>query len=266
MNDQVRQPLRELIATYGANVCNMPRSCELFVRQHCGQFAAETQLLIQALNNGTVAKLRSATAGPAWDATCAALAAELTDNTGMSADEARWAIDCWGIALGKHPDAMAIQAQVPTSAAASQVSWNSAPPELQTPDAGVVISLTGLVAIGGGMGGALGGLLITSPLLVLIGADWGGEFTKQETQAISMGSIFIMLLMAVIAGGGGAIGSAGGWLLSKGSHKPWTGFWWALCGAFTTAAIMGFLCSVFGLFLGGLIGGFSGAVGGALKG
>src|SRR5262245_4627215 len=113
MNDQARAALDEIIATYGPGVCRTPRSCELFLNQALADFPAECGALVQALRGGAVADLLAAEPGAPWPELAESLAARLATEGRPGDAEARWAVESWGRALGRHPETARPQ-HVPT--------------------------------------------------------------------------------------------------------------------------------------------------------
>src|SRR5262249_39761190 len=104
MNDLARKKLFHIVKTYGRTVCNTPRTCEIFLHQHCEAFPDERQLLVEALRHGTVTDLLDLQAGPAWAVVSEPLVNDLAGRASISPLDARWTVDSWALALGKHPD------------------------------------------------------------------------------------------------------------------------------------------------------------------
>ena len=59
MNELPRQKLCELIAKYGVSLCDEPLKCEGLLRDLCGQYRLEVNVLIDAIKERITADLRS---------------------------------------------------------------------------------------------------------------------------------------------------------------------------------------------------------------
>src|SRR5206468_5442628 len=100
MNDLPRQKLRELIGTYGRELCDDARRCRALLSDHCPRDRREISVLVSAQEEGVPADLLRSSTGLPWEAQRSRLARRLVDARGLSEEAARWAVETWGIALG----------------------------------------------------------------------------------------------------------------------------------------------------------------------
>lgn len=104
MNNIPRQKLAELIATYGKSLSDDPRRCEGLLRDVCGEHRREIHVLVNALKEGVVTELTTASvsAGPP-EVILTRLIRRLQENLGLTEDAARWSVESWALALGVIP-------------------------------------------------------------------------------------------------------------------------------------------------------------------
>ena len=100
MNDLPRQKLRELIATYGRELCDDPRRCRALLSDHCPGARREISVLASAQEEGVPADLLRSSGGLPWEALRSRLTRRLVDARGLSEEAARWAVESWAGALG----------------------------------------------------------------------------------------------------------------------------------------------------------------------
>lgn len=99
MNDEARTQLRVIVERFGRDVALDVRRCEGLMRDLCGKYPRELNVLIVALRAGVPQEIhRSALA--VQPALAARLARRLEDDYAMAADATRWAVDTWLFALG----------------------------------------------------------------------------------------------------------------------------------------------------------------------
>jgi hypothetical protein len=260
MNDQARQKLCELVADYGKTICDTPRTCMMVLGQQCAEWPTEKQVLIKALERGTVAKLKAASPGQEWDS----LTSQLANGSGVSAADARWAVESWAMALGKHPDASVV-------AAPKAVEPLNA--VIERRGLGHKMSTTLAVAIGGGIGGAFTAMLLFTAMLIMAAPIPGSPGIIPAWLAI-----ILILIGGASGGAGGLLGGGGGWMLIQAQSSSLTmnkedssrllrsGFIGAFTGALTVTVLPGYFLGIVGLFFGGLLGGFGGAITGGMSG
>jgi hypothetical protein len=242
--------------------------------QQIADFPAEKDLFLRALDRGVVASVMKGPAGGPWDDLVKVVA-----GSSVSPDDARWTVESWAIALGKHPDAAPLPEE-------PVISMN-APPEATKTGVVRATSSTMLVAIGGAMGGGF-----TSMILMLVSVFNPGVVLFLPVDIpVGLAILFILVAGAV---GGLISGTAGalGWSVIQMQSTALTvsteqmnvrlrkGFAGALVGAMVGGAV-GFAVFYFtarfvgvvvifaipiGYFLGGLGGAVSGAMAGAAGG
>jgi len=255
MNDQAREVLAKVISTYGPSICHTPRSCELFLRQECGAYPEESRVLTEALRHGTAGELlRYQPGDQPWQAFFGQLRRQLQTVSKMKDEEVNWAIDTWARVLGRHPE---VWTAAPDAMRLPMQPLNPRPEVSQT---AVVTATTLIVATGGAIGGALGAMLVPAALLVTQ-AVVDMPIMKETLRHSKAKDVWMMvcLILAIIGGIGalgGGMGAALGWLHGKGDTRPWRGFSVALSATFTSAAIFGYFCGIFGWFIGSFLSGF----------
>jgi hypothetical protein len=257
MNDQAREALGQVIGTYGTAICNTPRSCELFIRQACGPYPEESQALIAALRQGVTDDLFDYQPDRrAWDEFSSSLRSRLQSNAGIGESEGTWAIDSWARVLGKHPENWK-----PSAVASPRPHRHEE--EKSAAEGTLKAVMTGIVALGGGIGGALGAVLVPAATLVT-SAYWQVPMMNTTVRHSSPTSVWIiviivLLVFAIIGFIGGAIGGALGWLHGRGDRGHWTAFSTACGGAFASGALGCYFCGIFGSFFSSMLGAFGAA-------
>jgi hypothetical protein len=264
MNDLARERLRTLVSTYGRGVCHTPRSCEIFLHQECQDFPSEEQVLVEALRHGTVSRLLELPPHQPWDAVSTPLAAELSAGAGISAEQARWAVDSWALALGKHPNT----APPPLPREALQAS--EPPPPKSIAQSRIWPPL--IVSLGGAVGAALATVVFTVFIFTVIAYP---RFMAGRAGAIAF---LVGLVLAFVASLGGAIGGGVGWLLIQSQSSilgqtadvaRWRlvrGFLSTLASAAGATLLGGWVLGLLGVALGSLAGAFSGAILSGMRG
>ena len=261
MNDQARQKLCDLIANYGSTICSTPRTCVMVLGQQCAEFPAEKDLLLRALERGAVTRVMKAPAGGPWDEEVKTVA-----GSSVAPADARWAVESWAIALGKHPDAAPLPPE-------PVISMNHVPGTVKSGSVVRTAGSTLAVAIGGGIGGAITSMTLTMVFIVLL-VEVPGFHT-----GVSGFMAFVIIVIGGLIGGVGSTAGAGlGWTViqTQSSALSMTteqlnrrlrkGFMSALVGAMVGSAIPGYFFGIGGMFIGGFLGGLGGAVSGGLAG
>jgi hypothetical protein len=256
MNDLARERLGELVTSYGTGLTATPRMCAILLKQKCAEFPAEVEVLSQAVQHGTVNHLMKVRRDQEWDPVCCSLVSELVE-TGVQEEEARWAVESWAVALGKHPKA----APRPPE---PKPDWNRLPEEQantapeQKRGALYHPLIGGLCgAIGGAVGAALELALAIAFLDSLVDAV-GPQFAPGGDVLIWV-LIVVAVVFAMLGAVFGALGGAFGLYVSRmfvGETRG--GLFWAKCGALGGAAV--------GAFAGVFFFGIAGVIGGSLLG
>jgi len=266
MNDQAREALGQVIGTYGTAICNTPRSCELFIRQACGPYPEESQALIAALRQGVPEDLFDyQPGGRSWDEFAGSLRSRLQSKAGLSEPDGTWAIDSWARVLGKHPENW----QPNTTPLPRPMSEDEFAIKPGTQRAVKAVKMA-IVALGGGIGGALGGILVPGSSLIT-SAYVQMPMMTQTVHRSSPSSVWVIVIVVLCVLGligaiGGAAGAALGWLHGRGEQGHWTAFSTSLGGAFASGALGSYFCGIFGSFFGSAFAAFGAATHSARRG
>lgn len=275
MNDQARQHLRSVLKQYGSSVCNTPRSFEMMLRSGCMDCPNEIKALMLVLERGIVTDLTKMHEIESWEAVSTPMVNQLTEQAGMNAEDARWAVDSWGMALRKHPDT----APAPGSRPKQPDRPLYPDDEKKAVGAAGNIKNTITVAFGGGLGGGLGGgsfSIITLGLLSVF-ADLLPDDMKREKETVQAFSMIWSIIFTLVGIFAGALGGGLAWLVVIGQSAAdvmdaqttakWVlrSFMGALSGAFLATVILPNFCGGFGVLLGALFGSFGGAYTASLR-
>jgi hypothetical protein len=217
VDDSARYVLQQLVGQYGIGVYQVPRSCELFIRQACGPYPRESRVLIEALHEGVPGELSQFSPDHhSWIAVADSLSDRLR-RRGLADDEARWAVETWAKALSRHPDHFQTPPHQTTS------SQSLAFPEGKDPSArGLVLLLS---AGGGAVGGFLGSVCIpASVLLTSVAAKVPHLHSTMRAcgvKDIGAGVTLVLLLFGIVGAFGGTLGAALGIWFSKAERPSW---------------------------------------------
>ncbi len=116
-----RQILAELIVEHGSALCRDARRCEALLRDHCGQYRREVNVLLAAVRARVGADLLAVHAATPRAALLARLTRRLSDDFGLTDEAAQWAVETWAFALGVALPADAMPAR-PVAAPEAPVS------------------------------------------------------------------------------------------------------------------------------------------------
>ncbi|MDQ3687127.1 MAG: hypothetical protein M3430_16250 [Acidobacteriota bacterium] len=100
MSDVPRQTLRNLIAKYGRDLCSDAGRCEGLLRDLCGAYRREINILISALEERVPLDLLAAHTSMPRELLLTRLTRRLEDQLALTEEAARWAVDSWALALG----------------------------------------------------------------------------------------------------------------------------------------------------------------------
>ncbi|MFL5342626.1 MAG: hypothetical protein ACJ8F7_21035 [Gemmataceae bacterium] len=257
MNDLAREALGRVIRNYGPAICHTPRSCELFVRQECGAYPQESQLLVEALRQGVPAELLGYSPDQHWPKLAESLQARLHARAKIGATEGTWAVETWARVLGRHPDAYQDAAEV-----------LAVEPGIRVTGGGTVSkstlrhAMTMIAALGGGLGAGIGSAIVPGILLatsIAYKVPMFDTYMKGPIRNPWTMVVLAMLVIGAIGAFGGGLGAGLGWRYGKGDRAPWTAFSAAFGASFTAAALGGYFCGVFGWFFCSFFAGFGAA-------
>ena len=100
MNSTPRLTLTRIIAERGRGICDHPARLEALLRDLCGAYKREINVLVGALEERVAADLMSSARRIPRDTLLASLARRLHDARAYTPEAARWAVDSWAVALG----------------------------------------------------------------------------------------------------------------------------------------------------------------------
>ena len=103
MNPIARQKVVALVARFGRDICDDPQRCEALLRDVCGdQHQREVFVLVAAVKIRATSELAADASGVPVEVLVAKLSARLHNNLGFTEALARWSVETWALALGKH--------------------------------------------------------------------------------------------------------------------------------------------------------------------
>jgi hypothetical protein len=100
MNRVARVKLCELYAERGRELLEHPERLEALLRDLCAEMRAEIRVLCAANEERVPAQMLNAHERTPIEVQLARLTLQLVDNTGISEENARWAVEAWAVALG----------------------------------------------------------------------------------------------------------------------------------------------------------------------
>jgi hypothetical protein len=100
MNEVPRRALREIIAKHGTDVCSDVRRCEGLLRDWCGAYRREINILVNAAEERVPLDLLAAEKQIPRELLLARLAKRLEEHLALTPEAANWAVESWALALG----------------------------------------------------------------------------------------------------------------------------------------------------------------------
>ena len=100
MNNVPRQMLRLIINKYGHDLCGDKRRCEGLLKDLCGEYRREINVLTSALEERVPLDLLASGNSMPHELLLAKLTKRLEDNLGLTDEASRWAVNSWALALG----------------------------------------------------------------------------------------------------------------------------------------------------------------------
>jgi len=125
MNDLPRHTLSRIIAERGRGICDAPKRVEALLRDLCGAYRREINIITGALDERVAADLIAATNSVPRDVLLARLAARLRDNLAYTPEAALWGVETWAVALGILSEA---EIKAHAQAESAEASRNNPPP------------------------------------------------------------------------------------------------------------------------------------------
>ena len=99
MDTLPRQMLRRILAKYGEQICSDARRCENLLKDLCGSHRREINVLVNAIEERVPLDLLAANRSMPLELLLTRLEKRLEEQTAMTGEAARWAIESWVLAL-----------------------------------------------------------------------------------------------------------------------------------------------------------------------
>ena len=100
MNNIPREQLKYIITQYGRSLSEDPQRCEAFLRDLCGQYRREINVIVSALKEGVPTDLLNSQNSVPSDLLLSRLTKRLEDRLGLTQESATWAVESWALAFG----------------------------------------------------------------------------------------------------------------------------------------------------------------------
>jgi hypothetical protein len=105
MDNFPRQTLRRILTKHGKNICADARRCEALLNDLCGAYRREINVLVNAVEERVPLDLLAGAGSMPTGLLLTRLEKRLEDDTGLTAEAARWSVESWALALGIATDA-----------------------------------------------------------------------------------------------------------------------------------------------------------------
>lgn len=105
MNNLPRQALRRILAKHGNEVCGDAGRCENLLKDSCGSYRREINVLVAAVEDRVPMDLLAANRSMPQELLLTRLEKRLEEQTAMTREAARWAVESWALALNVATDA-----------------------------------------------------------------------------------------------------------------------------------------------------------------
>jgi hypothetical protein len=135
MNNKPRQMLRRIIAKYGNDLCGDARRCKGLLKDLCGEYRREINVLTIAVEERIPLDLLAAGNSMPRELLITRLAKRLEDNLGLTTEASHWSVDSWALALGVITESEVEAKEEKLNSPAPQISpINSINPIPQNPE------------------------------------------------------------------------------------------------------------------------------------
>jgi hypothetical protein len=104
MNELPRKTLRLILAKHGREIAGNAERCRGLLNDLCGGYRREINILVTAIEERVPLDLLAAARSMPTNLLLARLEKRLADQTGLTAEAARWAVGSWALALGSATD------------------------------------------------------------------------------------------------------------------------------------------------------------------
>lgn len=91
--------LQQILAKYGADICSDARRCENLLKDLCGSYRREINVLVNAIEERVPLDLLEANRSMPLELLLSRLEKRLEEQTALTAEAARWAVESWALAL-----------------------------------------------------------------------------------------------------------------------------------------------------------------------
>lgn len=105
MNNLPRQILRQILAKYGKEICSDARRCGGLLNDLCGSYRREINVLVNAIEERIPLDLLAGAGAMPPELLLTRLEKRLEEQTALTAEAARWAVESWALALEVATDA-----------------------------------------------------------------------------------------------------------------------------------------------------------------
>jgi len=99
MNNLPRQMLHQIVAKYGKEICSDARRCENLLKDLCGAYGREINVLVTAIEERIPLDLLAANRSMPLELLLTRLEKRLEEQTALTGEAARWAVESWALAL-----------------------------------------------------------------------------------------------------------------------------------------------------------------------
>jgi len=120
--------LRRILDKYGKEIGNDPKRCEGLLNDLCGSYRREINVLVNAIEERVPLDLLAGADSMPPELLLARLEKRLEEQTAMTAEAARWAVESWALALDVTTDAESEAREKRTKSAPSISNTGTIPP------------------------------------------------------------------------------------------------------------------------------------------
>jgi hypothetical protein len=104
MNNLPRETLRQILNKYGSEIGGNPKRCESLLNDLCGSYRREINVLVNAIEERVPFDLLAGAGSMPLEVLLTRLEKRLEEQTAMTGEGARWAVESWALALNVATD------------------------------------------------------------------------------------------------------------------------------------------------------------------
>ena len=104
MNNLPRETLRQIINKHGSEIGGNPKRCESLLNDLCGSYRREINVLVNAIEERVPLDLLAGAGSMPLELLLTRLEKRLAEQTAMTGEAARWAVESWALALNAATD------------------------------------------------------------------------------------------------------------------------------------------------------------------